>query len=83
MLFVFCQDCALDRVVAALWLIGGIDRRLRLGGLVIHDEFGRGTVSSISTAGKIGVQFDGIRPAKTCQMQDLQPVSYGIFVLLC
>jgi len=61
--------------VAALWLIGGIDSRLRLGGTVRHDEFGCGTVASIATSGKISVQFDGVRNMKTCRMQDLEPVS--------
>jgi len=62
-------------VVAALWLIGGVDRRLRLGGRVHHDEIGRGTVASIATSGKIVVQFDAVRTVKMCRMQDLRPVS--------
>jgi len=70
-----CQEADVDKAVAALWLIGGIDSRLRLGGTVRHDEFGRGTVASIATSGKISVQFDGIRNMKTCRMQDLEPVS--------
>jgi len=68
-----CQD--IEKAVASLWLIGGVDTRLRLGGRVNHDEFGSGTVASIATSGKIAVQFDGIRNIKTCRMQDLRPVS--------
>ena len=62
-------------MVAALWLIGGVDRRLRLGGRVHHDEIGRGTVASIATSGKIVVQFDAVRTVKMCRMQDLRTVS--------
>ena len=65
----------IERAVAALWLIGGVDSRLRLGGCVHHEEFGRGTVASIAASGKIVVQFDGIRNMKTCHVQDLRPVS--------
>ena len=61
--------------MAALWFIGGIDSRLRLGGTVRHEEFGSGTVASVGTSGKISVQFDTVRQMKTCRMQDLEPVS--------
>ena len=70
-----CQEADVEKAVAVLWLIGGIDNRLRLGGTVSHEEFGSGTVASVSISGKIGVQFDGIRTIKTCRMQDLRPVS--------
>ena len=32
-------------LMAVLAVIGGIDSRLRLGGQVVHDEFGEGTVT--------------------------------------
>jgi len=70
-----CQEADVNKVVAVLWLIGGVDSRLRLGGTVRHEEFGTGTVASIATSGKISVQFDGIRNMKSCRMQDLEPVS--------
>jgi len=65
--------------VAGLWLIGGIDSRLRLGGSVRHQEFGSGTVASIAASGKVIIQFDGIRNVKTCRMQELVPVSRSTF----
>ena len=43
--------------MAALAVIGGIDGRPRLGGLVRHDEYGEGTVARIMPNGKVTVQF--------------------------
>ena len=63
------------QAVAVLWLIGGIDSRLQLGGTVSHEEYGSGTVASVAGSGKISVQFDQLRHRKTCRMQDLTPVS--------
>ena len=70
-----CQKVDVEKVVAALWLIGGVDSRLRLGGHVHHEELSGGTVASIAASGRIVVQFDGVRSMKTCRMQDLRPVS--------
>jgi len=72
-----CQEADVDNAVAVLWLIGGIDSRLRLGGTVSHEEFGSGTVASVAASGKISVQFDGVRSMKICRMHDLRPVSYS------
>jgi len=76
--FIVWQEADVDKAVAVLWLIGGIDNRLRLGGTVNHEEFGSGTVASVATSGKINVQFDGMRNMKTCRMQDLRPVSFTL-----
>jgi len=71
-----CQESVdIEKAVASLLLIGGVDSRLRLGGRVCHEVLGTGTVASIAASGKIAVQFDGIRKMKTCHMQDLRPVS--------
>ena len=45
--------------MAALVVIGGLDGRPRLGGLVRHDEYGQGTVARIMPNGKVTVQFHG------------------------
>ena len=45
--------------MAALVVIGGVDGRPRLGGLVRHDEYGQGTVARIMPNGKVTVQFHG------------------------
>lgn len=66
-----------------MWLIGGVDNRLRLGGCVSHEEFGSGTVASVATSGKISVQFHGFRNLKTIKMQDLRPVSNREYCRLC
>ncbi len=48
--------------LAALALIGGVDERPRLGGLVRHEEHGHGTVARIMPNGKVTVQFHGNSP---------------------
>jgi len=78
--FIVRQEADIDKAVAVLWLIGGVDSRLRLGGTISHEEFGSGTVASVATSGEINVQFDGIRAMKTCHMQDLRPVSFALFL---
>jgi hypothetical protein len=66
------------RVMAVLVVIGGVDTNIHLGGLVEHSDFGRGTVASISTNGKITVQFENTLELKTCHLPDLEVV--GSFV---
>lgn len=61
--------------MAVLAVIGGIDSRLRLGGQVIHDEFGEGTVTRITPKGKITVQFYDMRTCRVCPLSQLKPVS--------
>ncbi|XP_023218340.1 E3 ubiquitin-protein ligase HERC2-like isoform X1 [Centruroides sculpturatus] len=41
--------------VAVMAVLGGVDKRIRLGGNVIHDDMGIGTVAKISPNGKISV----------------------------
>ncbi|XP_048243824.1 E3 ubiquitin-protein ligase HERC2-like isoform X1 [Haliotis rufescens] len=57
-------------VMAVLAMIGGVDNRPRLGGLVLHDGYGVGTISKITPKGKIHVQFhDG--SAQVCRLTEL------------
>ena len=66
-------------VLATLAVIGGVDKRLRLGGLVKHEEFGLGTVAKIATNGKIFVQaHDGLGGMRQCRIGELEVVSEGI-----
>lgn len=60
--------------MAVLAVIGGIDSRLRLGGQVVHDEFGEGTVTRITPKGKITVQFYDMRTCRVCPLNQLKPV---------
>lgn len=61
-------------LMAVLAVIGGIDSRLRLGGQVVHDEFGEGTVTRITPKGKITVQFYDMRTCRVCPLNQLKPV---------
>lgn len=60
--------------MAVLAVIGGIDGRLRLGGQVLHDEFGEGTVTRITPKGRITVQFSELRASHVCPLAQLRPV---------
>ena len=53
-------------MLAVLAMIGGVDNRPRLGGLVQHETFGVGTVSKITPKGKIHVQFHE-SPSQVCR----------------
>lgn len=68
--------------MAVLAVIGGIDGRLRLGGQVMHDDFGEGTVTRITPKGKITVQFCDLRTCRVCPLNQLKPVSELVFGLL-
>lgn len=68
--------------MAVLAVIGGIDGRLRLGGQVMHDEFGEGTVTRITPKGKITVQFSDMRTCRVCPLNQLKPVGELVFGLL-
>lgn len=61
-------------VMAVLAVIGGIDGRLRLGGQVIHEEYGEGTVTRITPKGRITVQFHEMRTCRVCLLSHLKPV---------
>ena len=61
-------------VLAVLTVIGGLDTRPRLGGLVQHDELGVGTIAKIENRGKVLVLFHGRKMAKMCVLGILKPV---------
>lgn len=61
-------------LMAVLAVIGGIDGRLRLGGQVIHEEYGEGTVTRITPKGRITVQFHEMRTCRVCLLSHLRPV---------
>lgn len=63
-------------VMAVLAVIGGIDGRLRLGGQVIHDEYGEGTVTRITPKGRITVQFHEMRTCRVCLLSHLKSVCF-------
>lgn len=60
--------------MAVLAVIGGIDGRLRLGGQVVHEEYGEGTVTRITPKGRITVQFYEMRTCRVCLLSQLKPV---------
>lgn len=61
-------------LMAVLAVIGGIDGRLRLGGQVVHEEYGEGTVTRITPKGRITVQFYEMRMFRVCLLSQLKPV---------
>lgn len=61
-------------VMAVLAVIGGVDSRPRLGGLVQHKEWGSGTVCRIAPSGKVTVQCEGQQKAKICSISQVKPV---------
>lgn len=64
-------------VLAVLTVIGGLDTRPRLGGLVQHDDLGVGTIAKIENRGKVLVLFHGRKMAKMCTLGILKPVRWG------
>ena len=66
-------------VMATLALIGGLDNRPRLGGAVIHQDWGSGTISGIASTGKVSIQCHDLRITKICRLAELQVV--GVFCL--
>lgn len=69
-------------VMATLALIGGLDNRPRLGGSVIHEDWGSGTISRISSNGKVSVQCHDLRMTKLCRLAELQVVSVTVSFLV-
>ncbi|XP_045543165.1 E3 ubiquitin-protein ligase HERC2 isoform X2 [Salmo salar] len=61
-------------LMAVLAVIGGIDERLRLGGQVIHEEYGEGTVTRVTPKGRITVQFHEMRTCRVCLLSQLKPL---------
>ncbi len=65
-----CQSAAM----AALGVIGGVDTRPRLGGLVRHEEWGIGTLARIMPNGKVTVQFHEASQARIVRLADITSV---------
>ncbi|XP_031694188.1 E3 ubiquitin-protein ligase HERC2-like, partial [Anarrhichthys ocellatus] len=61
-------------LMAVMAVIGGIDGRLRLGGQVVHEEYGEGTVTRITPKGRITVQFHEMRTSRVCLLGHLKPL---------
>ena len=61
-------------IMAALAVIGGVDSRPRLGGMVHHNDHGVGTVSRIAANGKITMQCQGSNEVHTCSISHLNSV---------
>ena len=61
-------------VLAVLTVIGGLDMRPRLGGLVQHEELGMGTIAKIESKSKVVVLFHGMKTAKMCPLITIKPV---------
>lgn len=68
-------------LMAVLAVIGGIDGRLRLGGQVIHEEYGEGTVTRITPKGRITVQFHETRTCRVCLLSQLKPVRASLLAM--
>ncbi len=62
-------------VLAVLTVIGGLDTRPRLGGLVQHEELGKGTIAKIESKARVIVLFHERKSAKMCTLNFLKPVS--------
>ena len=60
--------------MAVLAVIGGVDNRPRLGGLVHHKEWGLGTVCKIAPNGKVTLQCEGQQKARICSISQVKPV---------
>ncbi|XP_033111225.1 E3 ubiquitin-protein ligase HERC2-like [Anneissia japonica] len=67
------------RVMAVLCVIGGMDKRPRLGGLVQHAEHGQGTLAGISANGRLTIQFDGQHVLKVCRLSSVTPIPVMLF----
>ena len=63
-----------NSVLATLALVGGVDERPRLGGLVQHTDWGLCTVARIAINGKITVQPHDFGPRKICRLHELEVV---------
>ncbi|XP_037324635.2 E3 ubiquitin-protein ligase HERC2 [Pungitius pungitius] len=72
--FPFSDSPRVGSLMAVMAVIGGIDGRLRLGGQVIHEEYGEGTVTRITPKGRITVQFHEMRTSRVCLLGHLKPL---------
>ena len=62
-------------VLAVLTVIGGLDSRPRLGGMVQHEELGVGTIANVESKGKMTVFFHEQKKAMSCVLSSVKPVS--------
>ena len=69
------DDTGQGSVMAVLAVIGGVDSRPRLGGLVHHKDWGQGTVSRIAPNGKVTIQYDDQNKPKICPIAHVKAVS--------
>ena len=60
--------------LAVLSVIGGLDDRPRVGGVVQHDELGTGTITKVPSKNKVVVLFHGRKSAKLCQLSAVKTV---------
>uniref|UniRef100_G3PKS4 MIB/HERC2 domain-containing protein n=1 Tax=Gasterosteus aculeatus TaxID=69293 RepID=G3PKS4_GASAC len=72
--FPFSDSPRVGSLMAVMAVIGGIDGRLRLGGQVVHEEYGEGTVTRITPKGRITVQFHEMRTSRVCLLSHLKPL---------
>ena len=63
-----------NAVLATLALVGGVDDRPRLGGIVQHPDWGLCKIARIAINGKITVQPHDFGPRKTCRLNELEVV---------
>lgn len=69
------------KVFTSLCIIGGIDSRIRVGGLVHHEKYGDGTCVDILPNGKILLYFGNSIKPKTCHLSKLDVVCYPLLYL--
>ena len=60
--------------MAVLSVIGGLDDRPRVGGVVQHEELGIGTITGVPSRTKVVVFFHGRKTTKLCPLSALKAV---------
>ena len=55
-------------------VIGGLDTRPRLGGLVQHEKLGVGTIAKVEGKSRVVVLFHGRKVVKLCSIGYIKPV---------
>ena len=69
-------------VLASLAVIGGVDSRPRLGGLVSHPEWNMCTISRIMPNGRITIRCHESGAIQNCRLNELSVVSLTVHILL-
>lgn len=75
----YCKNYGLK--LAVLAILGGIDKRVRLGGVVMDSEEKMGTVEKIYPSGKIQIYIHENKKSCSQLLSQLTPVSF-LFTLL-